>query len=37
LSARPTVSQVAAAVRFLLEAESTTGQILFVDGGQHLL
>lgn len=37
LSARPSVSQIAAAVRFLLEAESTTGQILFVDGGQHLL
>lgn len=37
LSARPTVSQVAEAVRFLLEAASTTGQILFVDGGQHLL
>ena len=37
LSVRPTVCQVAAAVRFLLEAESTTGQILFVDGGQHLL
>ena len=37
LSARPSVGQVADAVRFLLEAEATTGQILFVDGGQHLL
>lgn len=37
LSTRPSVGQVADAVRFLLEAEATTGQILFVDGGQHLL
>lgn len=37
LGSRATVEQVASAVRFLLEAESVTGQVLFVDGGQHLL
>jgi len=36
LGARPTSEQVADAVRFLLEADAVTGQILFVDGGQHL-
>jgi NAD(P)-dependent dehydrogenase (short-subunit alcohol dehydrogenase family) len=35
--ARPSCVQVAEAVRYLLEAESVTGQILYVDGGQHLL
>ncbi|MCF7847890.1 MAG: SDR family oxidoreductase [Kiritimatiellales bacterium] len=33
----PTVGNIAAAVIFLLEAESITGQTLLVDGGQHLL
>jgi NAD(P)-dependent dehydrogenase (short-subunit alcohol dehydrogenase family) len=33
----PSPEQIAEAVLFLLEAESVTGQILFVDGGQHLL
>lgn len=37
LAARPTPEQVADAVRILLDAPSTTGQTLFVDGGQHLL
>jgi len=37
LHARPTSEQVANAVRFLLDADAVTGQILFVDGGQHLL
>lgn len=37
LGARPTPEQVAEAARFLLEAEAVTGQILFVDGGQHLI
>lgn len=37
LGARPTVEQVASAVRWLLEAESVTGQTLYVDGGQHLV
>ena len=36
LGARPTAAQVADAVRFLLDADAVTGQILFVDGGQHL-
>ncbi|MDD2455415.1 MAG: SDR family oxidoreductase [Kiritimatiellae bacterium] len=35
--ARPSCAQVAEAARYLLEAESVTGQILYVDGGQHLL
>ena len=37
LGARATAAQVASSVRFPLEAESVTGQILFADGGQHLL
>jgi len=36
LGARPNAEQIAEAVRFLLGAEAVTGQILFVDGGQHL-
>lgn len=34
---RPTTADVAAAVAYLLSAESTTGCIIPVDGGQHLL
>ena len=37
LGARPSADQVAEAVAFLLDASAVTGQILFVDGGQHLL
>lgn len=37
LMTRPSAEQVADAVRYLLEAEAVTGQILYVDGGQHLL
>jgi len=37
LRLRPTPGQVADAVRFLLDADALTGQILYVDGGQHLL
>ncbi len=33
---RPTPGQVADAVRYLLDAQALTGQILYVDGGQHL-
>ncbi|MCK4564915.1 MAG: SDR family oxidoreductase, partial [Verrucomicrobia bacterium] len=33
----PTLGNIAEAVLFLLQAESITGQTLFVDGGQHLL
>jgi len=33
----PTAQQIAEAVLFLLQADSTTGQTIFVDGGQHLL
>jgi len=33
----PTPEQIADAVLFLLRAESVTGQIIYVDGGQHLL
>ena len=33
---RPTPAQIAAAVCFLLDAAAITGQILFVDSGQHL-
>ena len=33
---RPTVEAVAEAVAFLLDAESTTGCTIPVDGGQHL-
>jgi len=32
-----TPAHVAAAVRFLLEQDVLTGQVIFVDGGQHLL
>lgn len=35
--ARPTPDQVAEAVGYLLSADAVTGQILFVDGGQHLI
>lgn len=37
LSHRPTADDVAAAVVFLAQNESVTGQIVFVDGGRHLL
>ncbi len=37
LGERPTPAAVAEAVVYLLRSRSTTGQILFVDGGQHLL
>ena len=37
LIARPTAAQVAAAVVALVRMESVTGQVLYVDGGQHLL
>lgn len=37
LGRRPTPADVAAAVLFLLESETVTGQILYVDSGQHLL
>lgn len=37
LAALPTARQIAEAVLFLLKADSTTGQTIFVDGGQHLL
>lgn len=33
---RPTPDQVAEAVSYLLSADAVTGQILFVDSGQHL-
>ena len=36
LGRRPTPEDVARAVAFLAENEAITGQILFVDGGQHL-
>jgi pteridine reductase len=36
LGARPTPEDVAAAVRYLLDSEAVTGQVLYVDGGQHL-
>ena len=32
-----TPAHVAAAVRFLLEQDVVTGQVIFIDGGQHLL
>lgn len=35
LGFRPTPEQVAAAVRFLLEADAVTGQIIYADAGQH--
>ena len=37
LDRRPTVEDVAAAVSYLLGAEATTGAIIPVDAGQHLL
>lgn len=37
LLGRPTAADVAAAVAYLLDATSTTGVVLPVDGGQHLL
>ncbi|MDX9868527.1 MAG: SDR family oxidoreductase [Kiritimatiellia bacterium] len=37
LGRRPAVRHITEAVLFLLEAESVTGQILFADGGQHLM
>lgn len=37
LGKRPATADVAEAVVFLLKSESITGQIIFVDGGQHLL
>ena len=36
LGKRPTALEIARAVAFFAECESATGQILFVDGGQHL-
>lgn len=36
LGRRPTLDDVARAVAFLAESAAVTGQILFVDGGQHL-
>ncbi len=36
LGRRPTAREVAQAALFLLEADAVTGQVLFVDGGQHL-
>jgi NAD(P)-dependent dehydrogenase (short-subunit alcohol dehydrogenase family) len=36
LEERPTADQVAQAAAYLLDAEAVTGQILYVDGGQHL-
>ena len=36
LGRRPTPEDVARAVAFLAESDSSTGQILFIDGGQHL-
>ena len=32
----PSVTEIAEATRFLLESPSVTGQMLVVDGGQHL-
>jgi pteridine reductase len=37
LVSRPAAEDVAAAVVFLLESDSITGQTIFVDGGQHLI
>lgn len=37
LQRRPTPQEVADAARYLIRARSITGQILFVDGGQHLV
>lgn len=33
----PTPAQIAAAMLWLLQADSVTGQVIYVDGGQHLL
>jgi len=33
----PTSANIAEAALFLLQADSITGQIIYVDGGQHLL
>ena len=37
LQRKPAVKDLVTAIIFLLECDSVTGQILFVDGGQHLL
>ncbi|MDD5482627.1 MAG: SDR family oxidoreductase [Kiritimatiellae bacterium] len=37
LNRRPTIADLAAAVIFLLKSDAITGEIIFVDGGQHLL
>lgn len=37
LGRRPAVKDVVRAVLFLLQSDSITGQIVFVDGGQHLM
>jgi len=37
LGKRPTIADVAATLIFLLQNDSITGEIIFVDGGQHLL
>ncbi|MFC1461706.1 SDR family NAD(P)-dependent oxidoreductase [Verrucomicrobiota bacterium] len=37
LGRKPTVKDLVQAVMFLLECDSITGQVLFVDSGQHLL
>lgn len=37
LDRRPRIADLAEAVIFLLQSESITGEIIFVDGGQHLL
>ncbi|MDO9541264.1 MAG: SDR family oxidoreductase [Kiritimatiellia bacterium] len=37
LGKRPTTDAVVKAVVFLLKADAITGEIIFVDGGQHLL
>ena len=37
LGRRPAPEDVARAVAFLAESEAITGQILYVDGGQHLV
>jgi NAD(P)-dependent dehydrogenase (short-subunit alcohol dehydrogenase family) len=37
LDVLPTPDEIAAAAVYLLKAESVTGQIIYVDGGQHLL
>jgi NAD(P)-dependent dehydrogenase (short-subunit alcohol dehydrogenase family) len=36
LKALPSPAEVAQAVLFLLESDSITGQVLYVDGGRHL-